>query len=105
MYKWLFFIGLILLVILASGSTESVYAWNGHGGGHGGGGHGYLGHGWGGHGSWGHGYRGYGYGWRGPGFFFSLVPPLPILPVPVPVPGPPVAPEPYPDMNPDTEGY
>jgi len=57
MYRWLFFIGLILAVILASGSIESIYAWEGHGGGgHGGGGHGSWGHGGGGHDHWGHGY-------------------------------------------------
>jgi hypothetical protein len=98
MYRWLIFIGLILLVILASGFTDSTYAWDGHGRS--------SGHGWGGHGYSGYGYRGYGWGgpryWGpGSGFFFSpwslLIPPLPLLPVPVPVPGPPVAPEPYPD--------
>ena len=38
MYRWLFLIGLILSVVLASGSTESTYAWDGHGRGRG---HGY----------------------------------------------------------------
>ena len=109
MYRWLFLIGLILLVLLASGSTESTYAWDGHGRstghgyrGHGGGGYGYSGRSWGGHGYSGRGYRDYGYsgqgcrdyGYRGHGGggygpFFSpwslLIPPLPI-PVPVPVP-------------------
>jgi len=72
MYRWLFLIGLILLVLLASGSTESTYAWDGHGRstghgyrGHGGGGYGYSGRSWGGHGYSGHGYRDYGYSGRG----------------------------------------
>ena len=99
MYRWFFLIGLILLVLLASSSTDSTYAWDGHGRstghgywGHGGGGHGYSGHGYSGRGWGGYGYRDYGYsgrGWGGYGRFFSpwslLIPPLPI-PVPVPVP-------------------
>ena len=71
MYRWLFLIGLILAVVLASGSTESIYAWNGQGGG---------GHGYGGHGYSSYGYRGWGFSpWN------LLIPPFPI-PVPVPVP-------------------
>ena len=83
MYRWLFLIGLILLVLLAGGSTDSTYAWDGHGRSTG---HGYWGHGGGGHGYYGgHGYSGWGCG----GYSFSpwslLIPALPI-PVPVPVP-------------------
>ena len=44
MYKWLIFIGLILLVVLASGFTHSTYAQDGHGRS--------WGPGWGGHGWW-----------------------------------------------------
>jgi len=84
MYRWLFLIGLILLVLLAGGSTDSTYAWDGHGRS--------TGHGYWGHGGGGHGYRDYGYSgrsWGGYSGFFSpwslLIPPLPI-PVPVPVP-------------------
>ena len=91
MYRWLFVIGLILLVILAGGLTESTYTLDGYGrsSGHGWGGHGYAGHGYSGHG-W------EGYGWGGHGRFFSpwnlLIPPFPI---PVPVPVPPVVRYPY----------
>jgi len=77
MYRWLFLIGLILLVVLAGGSA---YAWDGHGrsSGHSGSGHGYQGHGgYSGHGYSGHGYRGHGgysahgywgRGWGGHGY-------------------------------------
>ena len=93
MYRWLFLIGLILLVVLAGGSA---YAWDGHGrsSGHSGSGHGYQGHGGhSGHGYQGHGYRGY--GWGGPRFYspWSLL--IPPLPIPVPVPAPPFGCEPY----------